>query len=114
VGTVGLLEPAPELCEIIAIAGDGPRPEIGMAETRGERLQPVVPLGKDMVASLVHNHPLAYALRFLRQMAAVGRDYNAQGGLDTKNGCIIWTRRAPQERLISPSTPQTQGPTALA
>jgi hypothetical protein len=83
-----------------------------MAETRGERLQPVVPLGKDMVASLVHNHPLAYALRFLRQMAAVGRDYNAQGGLDTKIGCIIRRRRAPQERLIRPTTPQARGLTA--
>ena len=45
-GTVGVLEPAPELGEIIAIAGDGPRPEIGMAETCGERLQPVVLLGE--------------------------------------------------------------------
>ena len=113
-GTVGVLEPAPELCEIIAIAGNGPRPEIGMTETCGERLQPVVPLGKDMVASLVHNHPLAYALRFLRQMAAIGRDYNAQGGLDTKIGCIIWIRRARQERLIRPTTPQARGITALA
>jgi hypothetical protein len=114
VGTVGLLEPAPELCEIIAIAGDGPRPEIGMAETRGERLQPVIPLGKDMVASLAHNHPLAYALHFLRQMAAIGRDYNAQGGLDTKIGGIIWTRRTRQERLISPTTPQAWSITVLA
>ena len=109
-----MLEPAPELCEIIAIAGDGPRPEIGMAETRGECLQPVVPLGKDRLASLVHNHPLAYALRFLRQMAAIGRDYNAEGGLDTKIGYIIWIRRARQERLISPTTPQAWSITVLA
>jgi hypothetical protein len=85
-----------------------------MAETRGERLQPGVPLGKEMVASLVHNHPLAYALCFLRQMAAIGRDYTAQGGLDTKIGCIIWTRRAQQERLIRPTTPQGWSITVLA
>ena len=59
------------------------------AETRGERLQPVVPLGREMVASLVHNAPLRCAPRFLRQMVAVGHDYNAQGGLDIKIRCII-------------------------
>jgi hypothetical protein len=89
-----------QLGEIIAVAGDGPRPEISIAETHGECLQPVVPLTREMVASLIHNDSLACALRFLRQIAAVGRDYNAQGGLDTKIGCIIWQGKARQERLM--------------
>jgi hypothetical protein len=85
-----------------------------MAETRGECLQPVVPLGKDRVASVVPHHPRADARRFLRQMAAMGRDDTAQGGWDTKIGCIIWTRRAQQERLIRPTTPQVWSLSVLA